>query len=63
MTDDLNRLVRISRGVIAERPLVTPCCGTTPELRAYLLWCPTCPKTYAKLAELVPTKRNEPAAG
>lgn len=58
---DLPRLVRACRGVIAERDLVTPCCRLTPELRAYLLWCP-CGKAYGKLAELVAVERKTPPA-
>lgn len=54
---DLPRLIRACRGVIAERDLVTPCCGAVPELRRYLLWCP-CGKAFERLAELVGAGRR-----
>lgn len=48
---DRDKLIAASKRLPGERPLVTPCCKLTPELRDYQLHCP-CGRKYAALAEL-----------
>jgi len=48
---DRDKLIAATRRASGEKPLVSPCCKLTPELRDYQLWCP-CWRSYVALAEL-----------